>query len=219
MRQRLVSTVLGVAAMLAATSCSESQTGTPILGSTPATATSGTTGPATSSSGPTTSGSGNRYGAPPVTNPLDVTKFLPKPCAALTPQQLRDFNLPAQGEPDTDSAIARHTGPSCGWTNSDTSTGIDVHFVTGNKNGLADVYRTHQEGDWKGYWEVTTVDGYPGVFTFTTDGRPRGSCNLFVGISETLAFAAATDGRLKEKSCDLAKQIAAAVVETLKRGG
>ena len=84
---------------------------------------------------------------------------------------------------------------------------------------LADVYRTNQEGGWKGYWEETSVAGYPGVFAFTTDARPRGSCNLFVGISEPLAFAVGTDGRLKEQSCDLAKQVAAAVVETLKRGG
>jgi hypothetical protein len=77
--------------------------------------------------------------------------------------------------------------------------------VTGNKNGLADVYRARDEGKWTGYWEKTTVDGYPGVFAFTVDGRPNGSCNLFVGISEPLAFAVSATGRLKEQSCGLVK--------------
>jgi hypothetical protein len=97
-----VSVLGATAVVLAATSCSVSQAGTPVPGNTTTITTNGTTGPATSSNGPTTSGSSNRYGAPPVANPLDAAKFLPKPCAALTSQQLQSFNLPVSGEPDTE---------------------------------------------------------------------------------------------------------------------
>jgi hypothetical protein len=218
MQVRLINTTLSTAAvLLMMAGCADSEAGTPLAGGT--TATTGTTSSTTPSGEPSTPASSDRYGAPPVNNPLDATKFLTQPCAALTPQQVQGFNLSAQGKPDTDSAIAKHTGPSCKWGSSDTGEGIDVHFVAGNKNGLADVYRAHGEGKWTGYWEVTSVDGYPGVFAFTTDGRPSGSCNLFVGISETLAFAINSQVQLKANACDLAKQVAAAVVETLKRGG
>jgi hypothetical protein len=216
MHARLATTMCGIAAVVSmAAGCSETRAGTPINDRTTKT----TSGPTTPADTTGTSGSGDRYGAPPVTSPLDATKFLTHPCAALTPQQLRDFNLPTQGRPDIDSAIAKNSGPSCTWNNSDTANFVGVHFVTGNKSGLADVYRAHGEGKWGGYWQETTVDGYPGVFAFTTDGRPSGSCNLFVGISETLAFSVGPQGRLKEKSCDQAKQVAAAVITTMKGGG
>jgi hypothetical protein len=211
----LINRVLGAAAIvLAVAGCTDSRAGTPVSdGTTTIADPTGSTAPSS------TPGSTERYGAPPVATSLNATKFLSQPCAALTSPQLQILNLPAQGKSDTDSAVARNAGPSCKWSNIDTSTGIDVQFVTGNKNGLADVYRTHEEGKWKAYWEETSVAGYPGVFADVTDLRPRGSCNLFVGISDTLAFGIGTTGRLKEQSCDLAKQVAAAVVETLKRGG
>lgn len=220
MQARLINRVLGVSAVvLVAAGCSETRAGTPIPDGTATTATGSTTVSSTPPSKPSTSQPSNRYGAPPVTNPLDVTKFLTSPCTAMTPRQLSGFNLPAQGKPDTDSAIAKNTGPSCNWFNSDAGEGFGVHFVTGNKNGLADVYRARGEGKWTGYWEETTVGSYPGVFAFTTDLRPSGSCHLFVGISDALALAVNSQVQLKEKSCDQAKQVAAAVLETLKRGG
>lgn len=220
MRAQLIHAVLGAAAVvLVAAGCSDSRTGTPIPDGTAPAGNGKTSGSTTPSGTTSTPRPTNRYGEPPVANPLDATRFLSQPCAALTQAQLQSFDLPAQGKPDTESPVARHAGPFCGWTNSDRFNGVDVGFLTGNKNGLADLYRARGEGKWTGYWEETRVSGYPGVFHDVTDFRPRGSCNLAVGISDTLAFRVGTDGRLKERSCDFAKQVAGAVVETLKRGG
>lgn len=211
---RIRSVVWSTVIALTLASCSDSRAGMPVATDTPG----GTIGP-TPSSVETGATGGTRYGAPRVVQPLDAGKFLTQPCAALTTQQLGMFNLPTQGKPDTDSPIAKNSGPSCKWINSDTATGVGLGFTIGNKNGLADLYRAHEEGKWTGYWEETTVSGYPGVFHDVTDARSRGSCNLAVGISETLAFRVGTDGRLKEQSCDFAKQVAAAVVATVKAGG
>jgi len=61
------------------------------------------------------------------------------------------------------------------------------------------------------------VDGYPGVFAGLDDGRAQGSCDIAVGISDTLTFRASEQGGRKgQGSCDRAKQVAAAVIATLK---
>lgn len=205
----------GVAVVLALAGCSNSEAGTPVATDTPG----GTSGTTRSPGETSATGSSNRYGAPRVAQPLDATKFLAQPCSALTAQQLSNLNLPAQGKADTDSPIAKNSGPSCEWINSDTATSVGLSFTTGNKNGLADLYRANKEGKWTGYWEETTVSSYPGVFHGVTDARAQGSCNLAVGVSESLTFLVDIGGRLKEQSCDFAKQVAAAVVDTLKAGG
>jgi hypothetical protein len=216
MGSRRTKAILGtVALVLALAGCSNSEAGTPVATNTPG----GTTGTARSPGETSATRPSNRYGAPRVAQPLDVTKFLAQPCAALTAQQLQNLNLPAQGKADTDSPIAKNSGPSCDWINSDTATSLGLSFTTGNKNGLADLYRANDEGKWTGYWAETTVSGYPGVFHGVTDARAQGSCNLAVGVSETLTFLVDIGGRMKEQSCDFAKQVAAAVAETVKAGG
>jgi hypothetical protein len=170
----------------------------------------------------TTPGSGpNNYGAPDVPNPLDATPFMTRPCAALTTEQLQSFNLPLNGEPDLDSSVAKAVGPRCGWLNSQVGEDVGIAFVTGNKNGLADLYREHQLGSFRGYWVETTVEGYPGIFADENDYRSHGTCGLTLGISNTLAIDITEIGPLRDeqKSCDRAKQVAAAVVGTLKAGG
>ena len=158
------------------------------------------------------------YGAPKVTRPLDTSRFLIQPCTALNSSQLRDLDLPAQGEPDTESAIAKNVGPACRWTNSTAGNTVGVGFLSGNPNGLDDLYRGHERGQFNGYWIETTVEGYPAVFFDATDGRRSGQCELAVGVSDVLAIRIGEHGQLKEKSCDRAKLIASAVVQTLKGG-
>jgi len=49
------------------------------------------------------------------------------------------------------------------------------------------------------------------------DRRPRGACNLHVGITDDLDFSVATQGYSgSQDSCDAAQQVAVAVVKTLK---
>jgi hypothetical protein len=61
------------------------------------------------------------------------------------------------------------------------------------------------------------VDGYPAVFNDLSDYRPRGDCNITVGISDTLTFRAREGAGPKGQAvCDRTKQVAAAVIATLK---
>ncbi len=157
-----------VALALVAGSCSTRQSGEAIAQTSP----------------PTTA---DRYGAPKVANPLDATAFLTKPCSVLSTSQLASLTLPGPGTPDTEGGIAKYAGPSCGWKDSLNGSYTDVAFMTGNRNGLADVYRGRAIGRFDGYWVETSVDGYPGVFKGIAgpDHRKDGSCELDIGISET----------------------------------
>jgi hypothetical protein len=201
--RRVALSTLVLVSVVVVSGCSTSEGGKPI-------ATSG----ATASSGVTTST--DNHGAPRVAVPLDGTSFLSTPCAVLTDTQLETLNLPKPGRPDTDSALARSAGPSCLWQNSDTPSTIGFGFLSGNKNGLSDTYRGRER--FEGYFEPTEVDGYPAVFDDTSDFRADGSCNITVGISDTLAFRAAEDGPLGVKSCDRAKQVASMVIQTIRSG-
>jgi hypothetical protein len=214
MRGRLMTVIAGAVAMsVVLGGCSKTANGTAVPEQTT------TTKSSDSSTVPSEPSPTNDYGAPKVSVPLDATKYLTQPCAALTPAQLQAFNLPVQGEPDLDSAVAKTVGPSCLWRNSDIASRAGVSFITGNRNGLADTYRGHKQGQFEGYWIETAVDGYPAVFTDGTDGRSSGRCGITVGISDTLAFGVSNQDRTKEKSCDRAKHVAEAVVKTLKVQG
>ena len=190
--------------------CTSERNGTPV------------DGPTSEQSGenPSTSVSpsdGETYGAPRVSAPLDATKFLPKPCEALSPVQLKGFGVSKPGEPTTTGAVAENAGPFCTWhADSAVDSTIGVGFLTGNKKGLSDTYRGRSRFK---FFEETTVDGYPAVFNDLSDGRPDGQCNVTVGISDTLAFRAREEGGLVgQAACDRAKQVAAAVIATLKAG-
>jgi len=186
-----------------AAGCMAKQNGSPTVGSDP--------------TGTSTSTQGETYGAPRVGSPLDAARFLSQPCAVLTQAQLEGFGVSRAGEPDTDSEIARASGPGCLWhARPEVDSTIDVSFLTGNKNGLADTYRGRSRFK---FFEETTVEGYPAVFNDPSDGRPHGDCNITVGISDTLAFRAREEGGLVGQAvCDRAKQVAAAVIATLKAG-
>lgn len=208
MRHRLRGFALMIIGLALLGACTDTQTGLPSTPSPP---------PATP---PTTAtGSADRYGAPPVANALDVSKFLTQPCSALSPSQLSTLNLVPPGEADTTSAVAKNVGPGCIWRNSEIANRLGLTFMTGNKNGLADFYRAHRDGDFQAYWIETTVDGYPGVFKDVRDSRPTGSCDLAVGISDALTFRTNVQSREGERSCDQAKQAASLVLQTLKAGG
>lgn len=200
----------GIALALTAAGCSAPTDGIAIPAPTVSTV---ERSPQPSETSPTT-----KYGAPKIIEPLNVSRFLGQPCTALSPPQLQNLNLPAQGEPDLTSAVAKNVGPRCTWTNSSTGNTVGIGFITGNPNGLDDLYRGHEQGQFDGYWIETTVEGYPAVFNDATDSRRSGTCNVAVGASDTLVFRVGEHGQLKEKSCDRAKLIASAVVQTLKGG-
>jgi hypothetical protein len=159
----------------------------------------------------------NRHGAPSVPNPIDASRFLPKPCTTLTPAQLDALNLAGPGT--TDVPLANYTGPNCAWDAKDGTPVLMFGFVTSNKNGLADIYRGHDQGQFPGYFVVTTVDGFPAVFTSGVDARSKGFCTLLTGISDSLAILVdeTTLGTGKDP-CEGARHTTSLILSTL-RGG
>ncbi|MGH3621515.1 MAG: DUF3558 domain-containing protein, partial [Sciscionella sp.] len=123
--------------------------------------------------------------APKIAQPLDSSKYLSQPCAALSASQLSALSLPANsGKQYEMGSIGANAGPGCAWENTADRSIVGVSFVTANKNGLSDLYRARatQPASYFGYFEPTTVAGYPAVFNDGTDGRSAGDCGIGVGI-------------------------------------
>lgn len=190
--------------------CTTSDAGTP----TPGPDSSASSAPTSTGSSAPNSGQ-DTLEAPRVENPLDASRFLTDPCAALTPDQLATLGVSTPGRGDTESEIAKTVGPLCTWTaDTEIPSVIGITWQSGNKNGLADLYRMRHE---RGYFEETTVKGYPAVFSSGLDNRDGGDCYIYVGISDTLTFAASETGVLDaDGACARAEQVAAAAVVTMR---
>lgn len=215
MRHRLMGSVAGLAAVaMVVAGCSSGDGGSETLA--PATA---ATASGSGSSDPSSGSDGSRteHGAPKVSDPLDASKYLTQPCSVLTTAQAQSFSQSNPGEPDVDSALARGVGPGCDWGGETLNEEFRVGFLSGNKKGLDDTYRGKAQYD--AYFEETSVDGYPAVFSAATDARDRGECSVTTGISDSMAFHITWQGRLKgQASCDRAKEVASAVIQTIKGG-
>lgn len=191
---------------MAMTSCTATEAGV----ATPGTITGSTS--TTSTSEPTPD-------VPRVSDPLDASRYIADPCAVLTQAQLTSYGVSRTGRPDTTSASAEHSGPSCLWFGQEVDNAIAVTWQTGNKNGLADTYSLQEDfATWE-YFEATEVDGYPAVFNNLAGDAEHGNCGLVVGISDTLTFYVLLQGHGKitgEASCNRVMQVATAVIQMLK---
>jgi hypothetical protein len=213
MSTRIAGAAALAACALVLSACSES--GTPVPGGNTGATTTTEPGPppnTTSAANP-----GNRFGAPEVQNPLDATKQLANPCASLTESQLGVLGLAGPAIPG-DEASFEDLGPYCAWRDTSGSARFTIGYIVPNASGLADLYRGQDDGQWA-YWEPTTVNGYPGVWQSATDQRKRGHCTISVGISEELHFSVTSRGGEPDTACDQVKDVASAVVDTLKSGG
>jgi hypothetical protein len=207
MKVRIAAVMAGVVVVAG---CSSVEAGQPTAP--PGVSTSESASPPESSTRPSED---NTYGAPRVTVALDASRFLPRPCDVLTPTQMKTFGISKPGEPTTTGAIAEKVGPFCTWTaDREVDSTVGVGFIAGNKHGLSDIYRGRSRFK---YFDETSVNGYPAVFADTVDSRAQGVCDIIVGISDNLAYHALEEGGRKgQGSCDRAKQVAAAVIATLK---
>ncbi|MFC5286890.1 DUF3558 domain-containing protein [Actinokineospora guangxiensis] len=190
--------------------CSES--GTPVPGGAPETTTTDATPPTT-----TSSAQDDRFGAPDVESPLDAAKQLDDPCTSLTSSQVSGLGLREPAIPGDKSSFD-DLGPYCSWRDTANEVDFTVAYIVPNQNGLADLYRGQETGQWA-YWEPTTVNGYPGVFQAAADQRQRGQCTVSVGVNDELHFSVTSRRGDPDKACDQVKDIASAVVDTLKGGG
>lgn len=155
---------------------------------------------------------------PTVPHKLDASRYITAPCSVLSSEQLSSFGMSGPGDRDTSSGFARYAGPTCGWTNREAMTGIGVGFTTANRNGLADLYRGHANGQFA-YFEPITVEGYPGVLADLTDSRDNGTCDANVAVNDHLTFVAHLSGGNGPQSCEDAKRLAAAVLRTIEGNG
>ena len=128
------------------------------------------------------------HGAPRVATPLDATHLLDRPCAALDDDQLASFGVGSAGEPDPGGqGVANTVGPSCEWRGEDTTRdSITIIWYTEGETGLTRHYGHRDEA---AYFEETTVDRYPAVFVGWMDTRDAGSCDIVVGVTDTLTSA------------------------------
>jgi hypothetical protein len=154
------------------------------------------------------------HGTPTVEVPLDATPYLVDPCAVLDRTQLAGFGVVEPGIPNTEGPLATSVGPQCVWhAEPEVNSTIDVGFITGG-DGLGTLYAARAE---LAYFEETTVQDYPAVFNSRADNRHQGLCNINVGITDSLTFRTADVSDLDAaKTCARAKQVADAVLTTLK---
>ncbi|MDT8911014.1 DUF3558 domain-containing protein [Amycolatopsis sp. PS_44_ISF1] len=143
--------------------------------------------------------------------PLPAQALLSNPCSALTDAELKDVGLTPPGE------LTQGPPALCDWSSLSTKqNGVGVGAVPQNKGGISDIYDQRAK---QAYFQPVTVDGYPGVFADTQDGRPSGSCSLWVGITDQLAFTVVTSitiGPNKAQPCDVARKVGTAVVTHLR---
>jgi hypothetical protein len=152
--------------------------------------------------------------APPVTDPLSTTvNFVTDPCRMLTEAQQKQFALDQARV--SDIAVE---GNSCFFRkNRDIKQAVSVTIAQDEPDGLSSRYQEHASGTWN-YWEPTTVDGYPALGFDATDSADLHPelCNFAIGIKDNLYFWATADDAPGTARCSAAKEVASAVLATLK---
>ncbi|WP_326835939.1 DUF3558 domain-containing protein [Amycolatopsis rhabdoformis] len=178
-----------------------------------------TAGTAQPAPGPASSSAADAR-APKVTDPLDPAAYLGRPCALVPASVLAPLRYPAQGEATVSGPLAA-AGPGCGWQIGAEGLSVQIILGTGNRDqgmgGLAGIYRAKDAGQLGFVVPAPAVAGHPAVFSDLSDRRARGDCEIWVGLSDDLAFASAAQGYQGEQdSCQVAETVAGAVVGTLK---
>src|SRR5438067_1871419 len=199
-----ITAALACLAVLTAGGCSQSNGGTP-------SPTGGTTASGTASSGARSSGANAMPAIPKV---LDVSKFAANPCLSITTQQASNLTISSQG---TLSPAAN--GAGCVWKygpNLEYSVAT-TYGVPDAKNGLQNLYNLNATGYFKsGYFEPTTIDGYPAVYSDPLgDTRPKGGCQVNLGVNETYLVTLILDGAPGKDGCSSVGKVATDVVETI----
>ncbi|MCG8917868.1 DUF3558 domain-containing protein [Actinokineospora sp. PR83] len=169
--------------------------------------------PSTTPSSSTTSGQGDDV--PKVSNPLDVSKFVDKPCTGLTQTQLDRLGV-GNAEQDT-----QPTGEYCVWTNGRGGS-VNLAFVVG-QGGLGGVYYGKKTGQFKFFQELPDISGYPAVIADLSDGRKNGACAVAVGMTDDIILDVDTTQSLDKVGdgdpCQVTVDVVEQILETVKAGG
>lgn len=147
--------------------------------------------------------------APPVTRPLDLRRYLDKPCLLLTPKQQNTVGLPA-GPPET---AARDM---CRWP-----VGVPGRYailiLALDLDFLGGVYReSNDQVDGKPKWgvfETRAIGGQPAVIRASVKGDV--ACEVVVGIAPNQAIDLTVGGGGSIDACARAVAIAEQMVKNL----
>ncbi|MGC7100283.1 DUF3558 domain-containing protein [Amycolatopsis lurida] len=150
---------------------------------------------------------------PKVERPLDAAKYIADPCASLTASQQGEFNVTSS------RTNSDEFGVSCIWNVGSGATSPGVTYSTAFPDGLSRLYALNDIDWWDGgYFEPTEVGGYPAVYVSVVDHRADGDCSLVVAVSDQLFFESSIRTRPSNDSCLGAKNVAEAILKTIKEG-
>jgi hypothetical protein len=161
--------------------------------------------PTPSNQAPPTS---NRFGAPIVERPVDVSAVAGSPCTALlTQSELRRLGFGTPGRQRTSIDVQE-----CAWTASDQQ-GLAL-AVDGDRDLLADTYRTHFEP----VFVPISIEGFPAVAQKSRPGSPN-ICVVTTGLGPKQALETTWIGRGEpapgNDACEFAKQATVLVIRKL----
>jgi Protein of unknown function (DUF3558) len=166
-------------------------------------------------------GPGNLYGAPRVTQPLDVTKYIKNPCSTLTTAQLHGLHLTKAGVPDQDAQ-----GSTCTFSPKYDvvyDVAFNVHFDEGQPTGLANAYwYANGTAFTTNYMKrLPDIDGVPEV----TEPMQNtgGDCYIYLGATDQISFATGVTVSSSAEpqyrtACSIAQQLAKDITETMRSG-
>ncbi|MDQ0378998.1 DUF3558 family protein [Amycolatopsis thermophila] len=172
--------------------------------------------PGSSSASARSASTGER--APAVPAPLDPGNLVDHPCASLTAEQSDQLGIGGQG---TEQNVGIGTIKTCDWKfGANLEWKIQVAYaIPDTKNGIQNVYDQDAAGTFDGgYFEPTSVDGYPGVFNGMADTRPQGRCDLSVGINDEMLLTVAVTGQADKDNCKATTNVAQRIISTIKTG-
>ncbi len=167
---------------------------------------------------------------PQVVHPLDATPFLKHPCQLVDDKFLARFGDFEKGEPDVESSHAQKLiGPTCVWYGKeDFDRAVSVIIDTPHQKyaqpelrGLGGLYASKKSGSMD-YLQPVQIPGhsdYPAVIAGKQDDMVENrACVVYVGISDDLTINTSLDNADSVKeACEVAQNVAAAVLDTLKQ--
>ncbi|MGH3843068.1 MAG: DUF3558 domain-containing protein [Pseudonocardiaceae bacterium] len=150
---------------------------------------------------------------PPVKNPRDVAALARRPCGLLTAQQAAQFRLDLPPR-EYDAALG---DMGCAWSSKtrEQETVRSVRIDTFTNNPTLEVAYNKDRG--RPFFELTEISGYPAIVSRTNANLPI--CTIDVKPAERQSFSLTYNSKEfdnnPQQSCDVAKQVAAAVLMNL----
>jgi hypothetical protein len=150
----------------------------------------------------------NRFGAPGVDHPVDVSAVAGNPCTSLLSRsELADLGFVAPGRQRTSIDVQE-----CRWTASDQQS---LSFaVDADRDLLADTYRTRRDP----VFVPTRIEGFPAVRQKSRPGPPN-ICTVTTGLGPKQALETTWIGKGDpapgNDACEFAEQATALVVRKL----